>query len=200
MTDRRIVLKQGFLAVRIDEVTLNSIEGAHIAQSLMGRLFNYGRLTIRGSGDTHLLFPTMADPGRFRAAAEGARIARETSAQAGGRDAIGFRYEGGFHASCTCGRSLLALLTGCVSVSKSASLRRRCAAQSVSRWWRRCCSSAWRGRTGEVSEAEFARFIEAEVTPRWKEGYTILQGRGLWYSEQRQHHRERAFARAGALP
>lgn len=82
VTDRRIVLKQGFLAVRIDEVTLNSIEGAHIAQSLMGRLFNYGRLTIRGSGDTHLLFPTMADPGRFRAAAEGARIARETSTPA----------------------------------------------------------------------------------------------------------------------
>ena len=39
---------------------------------------------------------------------------------------------------------------------------------------------------GEVSEAEFGRFIEAEVTPRWKEGYTILQGQGLWYSEQRK--------------
>lgn len=38
---------------------------------------------------------------------------------------------------------------------------------------------------GEVSEAEFVRFIEAEVTPRWKEGYTILQARGLWYSQQR---------------
>jgi hypothetical protein len=39
---------------------------------------------------------------------------------------------------------------------------------------------------GQVNEAEFARFIEAEVTPRWKEGYTILEGQGLWYSEQRQ--------------
>jgi len=39
---------------------------------------------------------------------------------------------------------------------------------------------------GQVSEDEFARFIEVEVTPRWKEGYTILQGQGLWYSEQRQ--------------
>lgn len=39
---------------------------------------------------------------------------------------------------------------------------------------------------GQVSEAEFARFVEAEVTPRWKEGYTILEGQGFWYSEQRQ--------------
>ncbi len=39
---------------------------------------------------------------------------------------------------------------------------------------------------GEVSEAEFARFIEAEVTPRWKEGYTVLEGQGVWFSEQRQ--------------
>jgi hypothetical protein len=37
---------------------------------------------------------------------------------------------------------------------------------------------------GEVSETEFARFIEAEVSPRWREGYTILHGQGLWYSEQ----------------
>lgn len=39
---------------------------------------------------------------------------------------------------------------------------------------------------GQVGEDEFARFIEAEVSPRWKEGYTILEGQGLWYSEQRQ--------------
>ena len=39
---------------------------------------------------------------------------------------------------------------------------------------------------GSVSEEEFGRFVEAEVVPRWKEGFTILQGQGLWYSEQRQ--------------
>lgn len=81
VTNRRIVLKKGFLSAHVDEVTLNSIEGAHIDQSLFGRLFNYGRLTIRGSGDTHLMFPTMSDPGKFRAAAEGVRIAREAAMQ-----------------------------------------------------------------------------------------------------------------------
>jgi hypothetical protein len=39
---------------------------------------------------------------------------------------------------------------------------------------------------GSVSEEEFGRFIETEVVPRWKEGFTILAGQGLWYSEQRR--------------
>jgi uncharacterized membrane protein YdbT with pleckstrin-like domain len=77
VTNRRVILKVGFFNVHVDEVTLNSIEGAHVEQSVMGRLFNYGRLTIRGSGDTHLQFPTMADPASFRSAAEGARVVTE---------------------------------------------------------------------------------------------------------------------------
>ena len=39
--------------------------------------------------------------------------------------------------------------------------------------------------TGSVSRYDFQKFVEAEVTPRWKEGYTILEGQGLWFSEQR---------------
>jgi hypothetical protein len=39
---------------------------------------------------------------------------------------------------------------------------------------------------GTVSETEFEHFMEEDVSPRWKEGYTVLEGAGLWYSEQRQ--------------
>jgi hypothetical protein len=38
---------------------------------------------------------------------------------------------------------------------------------------------------GLVSRYEFQRFVETEVAPRWKEGFTILEGQGLWLSEQR---------------
>jgi len=38
---------------------------------------------------------------------------------------------------------------------------------------------------GSVSRYEFQQFVEAEVAPRWKEGFTILEGQGLWLSEQR---------------
>lgn len=38
---------------------------------------------------------------------------------------------------------------------------------------------------GSVSRFEFAAFVEREVAPRWKEGFTVLEGQGLWLSEQR---------------
>jgi hypothetical protein len=38
---------------------------------------------------------------------------------------------------------------------------------------------------GSISRFEFQQFIDKEVAPRWKEGFTILEGQGLWLSEQR---------------
>lgn len=38
---------------------------------------------------------------------------------------------------------------------------------------------------GSISRYEFNQFVEKEVVPRWKEGFTILEGQGLWLSEQR---------------
>lgn len=39
---------------------------------------------------------------------------------------------------------------------------------------------------GTVSRFEFSQFLEAEVVPRWKEGFTIVEGNGLWLSEERR--------------
>ena len=38
---------------------------------------------------------------------------------------------------------------------------------------------------GPISRYEFGRFVETEVVPRWKEGFTVLEGQGLWLSGQR---------------
>jgi hypothetical protein len=38
---------------------------------------------------------------------------------------------------------------------------------------------------GSISRFEFQTFVETEVAPRWKEGFTILEGQGMWLSEQR---------------
>lgn len=77
VTNRRIVLKKGIVNVDVDEMNLSSIEGSHIDQSILGRIFGYGRLTVRGRGDTKIRFPTMAHAAGFRAAAEGARMEGE---------------------------------------------------------------------------------------------------------------------------
>ena len=73
VTDRRVILKSGFFRADVQEITLDAIEGSAIHQGPFGRLFHYGRLTIRGRGDTHIHFPSMARPSKFRAEAEHAR-------------------------------------------------------------------------------------------------------------------------------
>ncbi len=89
VTNRRVMLKTGWLSVHVDEITLGSIEGGQVDKSILGRLFGYGRLTMRGRGDTHLQFPTMAAPNAFRSAAEGPASPRKAVSR--GRAAMSLR-------------------------------------------------------------------------------------------------------------
>jgi hypothetical protein len=80
-------------------------------------------------------------------------------------------------------------LSGCVSISETkpvtvASSPMQCAAGEPMVETMLFLGLARPG--GSVSEEEFSRFVETEVVPRWKEGFTILSGQGLWYSEQRR--------------
>ena len=77
VTNRRVILKKGFFSTQMDELTLGSIEGSHVSQSIFGRIFGYGKLSLKGRGETELEFPTMDQPGRFRAAIEDARMQGE---------------------------------------------------------------------------------------------------------------------------
>lgn len=79
VTNRRVLMKRGFFMVHLDELTLGSIEGSNINQSIFGRMFGYGKLTLQGRGDTHLQFPTMDQPSRFRSAIEQALMRAETA-------------------------------------------------------------------------------------------------------------------------
>lgn len=77
VTNRRVLLKRGFWTVHVDELTLPSIEGAEVDQSIVGRIFGFGKLRLKGRGETVLDFPSMAHPNRFRAAIEEARMRAE---------------------------------------------------------------------------------------------------------------------------
>lgn len=77
VTNRRVIMKRGFFNAQVDELTLGSIEGAHVDQSIFGRILGYGKLRLSGRGETELQFPTMAHPNRFRAAIEDARMKSE---------------------------------------------------------------------------------------------------------------------------
>jgi len=52
VTDRRIVLKRGLLIRHTVEMNMQKVESVDVDQTLCGRLFDYGNVTIRGIGST----------------------------------------------------------------------------------------------------------------------------------------------------
>lgn len=73
VTNKRVVVKRGWLNRRTAELAVESVEGVVLQQSLWARLFGYGRVVVTGTGDAVIAFPHMAHPITFRRAIEQAR-------------------------------------------------------------------------------------------------------------------------------
>jgi len=52
LTDRRIIAKRGFIARATVEMTLVKVESLHVNQGLLGRMLNYGDVTVVGTGSS----------------------------------------------------------------------------------------------------------------------------------------------------
>ena len=52
VTDRRVVLKRGFVRRHTVEMNMQKVESVDVDQTQLGRFFNYGTVTIRGTGST----------------------------------------------------------------------------------------------------------------------------------------------------
>src|SRR5215472_13652216 len=50
VTDRRIIFKRGFIRRRTIEMHLDKVESVDVDQTIVGRIFNYGDILIRGVG------------------------------------------------------------------------------------------------------------------------------------------------------
>ncbi len=68
ITNRRIIIKTGFIARNTFEMNLSKIESVNVDQSVSGRIFNYGSITIIGTGGTKETFNNIAHPLSFRKA------------------------------------------------------------------------------------------------------------------------------------
>jgi uncharacterized membrane protein YdbT with pleckstrin-like domain len=66
VTDRRVVHKTGFIKRRTFEIALDKIESVDVNQSIMGRILNYGDVTILGVGEGKETISTIAAPLSFR--------------------------------------------------------------------------------------------------------------------------------------
>jgi len=52
LTDRRIIAKRGFIRRDTVEMNLGKVESLHVNQGLLGRLLNFGDVTVVGTGSS----------------------------------------------------------------------------------------------------------------------------------------------------
>lgn len=65
VTNKRVVLKTGVISRRAVDLVLAKCEGLHIKQSILGRIFGFGTITVTTGGVTSS-YPFIADPLAFR--------------------------------------------------------------------------------------------------------------------------------------
>jgi len=75
VTTHRFVKKTGWFSLNTEEMALHNIEGVKVSQSFWGRMLNYGKIRIEGTGVDAVQLPTIADPVGFRRAIETAKDA-----------------------------------------------------------------------------------------------------------------------------
>ena len=66
VTNLRVVHKTGFIKRRTFEMPLDKVESVDVNQSILGRILNYGDVTILGVGEGKETISTIASPLAFR--------------------------------------------------------------------------------------------------------------------------------------
>ena len=66
VTNLRVVHKTGFIKRRTFEMSLDKVESLDVNQSILGRILNYGDVTILGVGEGRETIRTIASPLAFR--------------------------------------------------------------------------------------------------------------------------------------
>jgi uncharacterized membrane protein YdbT with pleckstrin-like domain len=70
VTNRRVIVKTGFLSRRTIELNMSKVESIQVEQGIFARLLNYGTITVVGTGGTHEPFSLIDDPLAFRHAVQ----------------------------------------------------------------------------------------------------------------------------------
>jgi uncharacterized membrane protein YdbT with pleckstrin-like domain len=78
VTNKRVVIKVGWLRRRTVETMLSKVEGINVDQSFVGRLLSYGSIVITGTGGTAEPFRNIGKPFEFRRQVQAQVSAAET--------------------------------------------------------------------------------------------------------------------------
>jgi membrane protein YdbS with pleckstrin-like domain len=66
VTNKRVIIKVGFIQRRTLETLLSKVEGIEVHQSVLGRMIDSGTIVVTGTGGTREQFSNIAAPLEFR--------------------------------------------------------------------------------------------------------------------------------------
>lgn len=72
VTNKRVILKEGLVSRKTEEMKLTSIETVEIQQSILGRILGYGTVKVTGRGISDVVFKNIDDPMAVKRAIESA--------------------------------------------------------------------------------------------------------------------------------
>ena len=68
VTNKRVIIKVGLISRRTLEMNLAKIESVNVNQGILGRILDYGSITVIGTGGTKESFRGISQPLEFRKA------------------------------------------------------------------------------------------------------------------------------------
>lgn len=66
VTNKRVIVKRGFIRRDADELRLSKVEAVKVDQSITGRILRYSTISVIGTGGTRLLATGCAQGNEFR--------------------------------------------------------------------------------------------------------------------------------------
>ena len=66
VTNRRVIYKKGLIRRQTNEMNMDKVESVQINQSILGRMLDYGDVTILGTGEGFEMLRTIASPIELR--------------------------------------------------------------------------------------------------------------------------------------
>jgi uncharacterized membrane protein YdbT with pleckstrin-like domain len=70
ITNKRVIVKVGFIRRNSIEVLLSKVEGIQVNQGILGRILGYGSIVVSGTGGTKDPFRKISNPFEFRKKAQ----------------------------------------------------------------------------------------------------------------------------------
>ena len=80
VTDHRVIYKSGLLSRHTIEMNRDKVESVDVDQSLLGRIFGYGTVVVRGTGGSLEPLRNIGDPLTFRTYITASPVAQPTRA------------------------------------------------------------------------------------------------------------------------